>query len=85
MKNHNSSKQKRNLTAASIPPVVGAPPEITLSGLLSRAEVAERLGVCCHTIQRLTRKGVLPALRFNKRLIRYTPQTVEAFVKSAIV
>lgn len=55
-----------------------------LVGLLSRAEVAQRLGVCPHTIQRLTRKGELPALVFNRRLIRYSPVVVEKFIQAAI-
>ena len=54
-------------------------------GLLSRAQVAERLCVCPHTIQRLTRRGVLPAIVFNRRLIRYAPETVEAFIQSALI
>ena len=52
--------------------------------LLSRAEVAQRLGTCTHTVQRLTRRGLLPAIRFNARLIRYAPETLEAFINSAV-
>lgn len=55
------------------------------TALLTRRQVAERLGVCPHTIQRLTRKGILPALVFNKRLIRYTREVVEAYVAQAMV
>jgi excisionase family DNA binding protein len=54
-------------------------------GLLSRDEVAERLGVCPHTVQRLTRNGILPALVFNRRLIRYSPEVVEAYISAAAV
>ena len=56
-----------------------------IAGLLSRAQVATKLGVCPHTIQRLTRKGLLPALVFNKRLIRYAPEVVERYIRSAMV
>jgi excisionase family DNA binding protein len=52
--------------------------------LLTRAQVSRRLGVCQHTIQRLTKKGLLPAHVFNRRLIRYAPETVEKFIKSAV-
>lgn len=55
------------------------------STLLTRRQVAGLLGVCTHSVQRLTRKGVLPALIFNKRLIRYRPETVEAFIAQAKV
>ena len=58
---------------------------VILVGLLSRAEVAQRLGVCPHTIQRLTRRGILPAIVFNRRLIRYSPDAVEAYIKAAAV
>jgi hypothetical protein len=53
--------------------------------LLSRAAVAEKLGVCPHTVQRLTRRGLLPALVFNKRLIRYTAEAVGTYIKQAAV
>lgn len=59
--------------------------EQPVTGLLSRAQVAARLGVCPHTIQRLTRRGLLPALVFNRRFIRYTPQVVDAYIRSAMV
>jgi hypothetical protein len=55
-----------------------------LIGLLSRAQVAARLGLCTHSVQRLTRRGLLPALVFNKRLIRYAPEAVEMFIQSAV-
>lgn len=50
---------------------------------LTRREVAELLRVCPHTIQRLTRKGELPAVVFNQRLIRYEASVVEQFIKNA--
>ena len=56
-----------------------------LIGLLSRTQVAHRLGTCTHTVQRLTRRGLLPAIVFNKRLIRYSPEVVEQFIDAAIV
>jgi len=53
--------------------------------LLSRREVAARLGVCVHTIARATRAGLLPAVKFNARLVRYRPEAVEAFIGAAAV
>lgn len=53
--------------------------------LLTRRQVAERLGVCGHTVQRLTRKGILRALVFNPRLIRYMPEDVEVLIAQAKV
>ncbi len=55
-----------------------------LIGLLSRAQVAQRLGVCPHTIQRLTRNGILGAIVFNRRLIRYAPETEDAYIRDAM-
>lgn len=51
--------------------------------LLSRAQVAQILGVCPHSIQRLTRRGLLPAIFFNSRTIRYEPEVVETFIQVA--
>ncbi len=53
--------------------------------LLSRADVARELKTCTHTIARLTRKGVLPCLKFNSRLIRYRREDVDKFISSARV
>lgn len=39
--------------------------------LLSRAEVADRLNVCPHTVARMERRGLIHPIRFNSRLIRY--------------
>ena len=55
------------------------------STLLTRRQVAERLGVCTHTVQRLTRAGLLSALVFNPRLIRYTQEAVDSFIAHAKV
>ena len=82
---HESKPRGSGQTVPANGQPAGLPPEAkpVLVGLLSRAEVARRLGVCPHTIQRLTRKGELRALVFNKRLIRYAPAAVEAFIESA--
>lgn len=39
--------------------------------LLSRSALARRWGCCKETIKRREREGVLPAIRFNCRLVRY--------------
>lgn len=51
--------------------------------LLTRDEVAKILKVCRHTIQRYTRKGLLPALHLNQRVIRYRQEDVESFLAQA--
>jgi excisionase family DNA binding protein len=51
--------------------------------LLSRRQVADMLGVCETTVYRMTRKGLLPALVIGKRLIRYTPEVVNALLADA--
>lgn len=86
----NSIEAKPEGTSRSAPPnqqeaARSESTEAAIVGLLSRADVGRRLGVCTHTVQRLTRRGMLPALVFNKRLIRYRPEVVEAFINSAAV
>ena len=39
--------------------------------LLSRKALANRWGVCRETIKRAERAGILRAIRFNRRLLRY--------------
>ena len=48
---------------------------------LSRKQVAEMLGVCVQTVQRLTRRGQLLCLMLNRRLIRYETAVVEQFLR----
>ena len=50
---------------------------------LSRKQVAEMLGVCVQTVQRLTRRGQLLCLMLNRRLIRYETAVVEQFLREA--
>ena len=44
---------------------------------LSKAQVAERLGISQRTVERLTREGFLPHYRLGHRLLRYRWQDVE--------
>lgn len=63
------------------------PPNRTLGirvaaiNLLSRRQVAQRWGVCQHTI---ARRNDLHPLRFNRRLIRYRLEEIEA-VEAALL
>lgn len=81
-----NKQTNRRLSSGEVQAVIDGndPSEDRIKRLLSRAEVADQLGVCQHTIQRLTRRGLLPAIVFNRRLIRYQPEAVEAFIQSAV-
>lgn len=54
-----------------------------LAYLLTRAEVAKVIGVCCHSVARYTRRGLLPAVVINRRLIRYRREDVEKFIANS--
>jgi hypothetical protein len=62
----------------------GQPAQISqpTAGLLSRAQVAQQLGVCTHTV---ARNKELRPLKFNSRLVRYRAEDVEQYIQSAIV
>ncbi len=51
--------------------------------LLNRRQVAEALGVHTETVKRYTYAGLLPAVKFNPRTVRYEPEAVESFIASA--
>lgn len=51
--------------------------------LLSRRDVAARLTVSVETVKRREREGLLPAVRFNSRLIRYRLKDVEKLIEEA--
>ncbi len=51
--------------------------------LLRASEVAERLGVSQWTVYAYARDGRLPSRELSPRVIRFTPQDVEEFVRSA--
>ena len=55
------------------------------SRLLSRREVAALIGVHTETIKRYQRKGLLPAIILNSRLIRYERADVEKLLQSGKV
>jgi predicted site-specific integrase-resolvase len=55
------------------------------TALLTRRQVAETLQTCPHTVARYTRRGLLPCLKINARVIRYDPTVVANFLKAAAV
>ncbi len=55
--------------------------ETNIPCLLSRREVASMLGVHTETIKRYQRKGLLPAIVFNSRLIRYERTEVDRLIQ----
>jgi hypothetical protein len=48
--------------------------------LLTRRDVAVALRVCGKTIERLTKEGLLPAVYFSRRCVRYRPRDVRQLV-----
>ncbi len=53
-------------------------------GLFTRKQVAHQLDTCVHTVARLTKRGLLPAIVLGPRLIRYKAQDVEKFIQSGV-
>jgi predicted site-specific integrase-resolvase len=51
--------------------------------LLTAKQIASGFGVCCETIRRWTKKGLLKAIRLNSRTVRYFPSDVARLVKDA--
>jgi hypothetical protein len=51
--------------------------------LLSRGALAQRWECCIETIKRREREGLLKAIRFNQRLLRYRLKDVLAIEASA--
>lgn len=49
--------------------------------LLTRADAAKVLGVSMSTLRRLTDAGDIEALRVSKRLVRYSPDALQAYVR----
>jgi len=65
-----------NSTAAAIVP------QTSLSPLWTRKQVADALQVTTHSVARWTRLGRLPCITINRRLLRYDPAVVQAFIRS---
>jgi len=56
-----------------------------LVGLLTRRQVAATLQTCVHSVARYTKRGLLPAVVINRRVIRYKAEDVEKFIHSAAI
>lgn len=55
-----------------------------LVGLLTRKQVAAELQTCVHTVARYTKRGLLPAVRIGRRVIRYKTEDLQKFIQSAL-
>jgi len=53
--------------------------------LWTRRQVANALQVCPHSIARYTRRGELPCVKINPRVVRYKPQDVQRLIESGTV
>lgn len=49
---------------------------------LTREQVAKHLNVSVATVAALTRSGCLPMFKINNRVIRYTRESVNAFIEA---
>ncbi len=60
------------------------PASVQSSGtLLSRQQLAKRLQVCKHTVQRWEKRSFLKAIHFNSRVVRYRLEDVERLIRDA--
>jgi len=57
----------------------------TDDALVSRREVASRIGCNPKTVQRAERRGELKAVKFNSRFVRYRRSDIEAWIANSIV
>lgn len=57
---------------------------IKAAALLTKAQVAERVGVCPKQVERLVSAGRLPAVRLGRRCVRYRAADVEALIAGAV-
>jgi excisionase family DNA binding protein len=52
-----------------------------MAKLVSAKELADQLGVHVKTVLKWARAGILPAVRFSKRCVRFNPSECEKIVK----
>ncbi len=57
---------------------------VPVDALLSRKEIATRWGVTTETVKRRCREGLLPAMRFNSRLVRHRMSDVVSIEQNAL-
>ena len=53
--------------------------------LITKHEAAEILGVSVRTLERMIRRGVLPAYRIGPKTVRLSPEDIEAYVRGHLV
>ena len=63
----------------------GASTAAIIVALLTREDVAKRLKTCTHTVARYTKRGLLPAVLINSRVVRYKPEDVEKLIQSSTI
>jgi len=51
-------------------------------GLLTYRQAAERLGLSHRTVQKLCAEGLIEAVRFGRRAVRFEPAEIERFIDS---
>ena len=79
-------KRKAKSQQDRVEPPVKLSPEVVAASitLLTRKQVADRLQTCTHTVARYSNLGLLACVRINRRVIRYRPEDVDAFIKNSI-
>lgn len=53
--------------------------------LWTRGRLADAASVCCHTIARWEKRGLIRPLKINARVVRYEDAEVQRFLASAKV
>jgi hypothetical protein len=53
--------------------------------LLTRQQVADKLGLCCHSVRALEKRGLLMRVQISLRTIRYRAADVEKLISEALV
>jgi hypothetical protein len=59
-------------------------PKATEALLLTRQQVAEKLGLCCHSVRALEKRGLLTRVQISRRTIRYRTADVEKLITEAL-
>lgn len=78
MKKRSSFAEKEHATD-------GPAQKTSLCPLWTRKQVAKTLQLCVHSVARYTRRGELPCVKINPRVVRYKQQDVQAFIESGSV
>jgi predicted DNA-binding transcriptional regulator AlpA len=57
-----------------------SPEPVAIEGLWSVAMLRQRIGISPTTIHRLVRRGTLPAIKINRRIL-FRPSSIEEFIR----